>query len=79
MSKTLKNKTRSECIRETTEVGSITKVMRSQRLRWYRLVERMTEGAAPIVTRKTFANREKISRPKKQWIELVTEDIKKKK
>ena len=41
--KTLKYKITSECIRKTTEVGSITKVMRSQRLGWYR-----TEGRAPI-------------------------------
>ena len=50
--KTLKDKIRNECIREITGVESTTEVMKSQRLRWYRHVERMTEEKALIMARK---------------------------
>ena len=76
--KTLKDKIRNECIREITGVESTTEVMKSQRLRRYRHVERMTEEKALIMARKILVYGKKIGRSKK-WIELVTEDIRKSK
>ena len=45
--KTLKDKTRNENIRKIVQVENIREYLRSQRLRWYGYVERMSQDKAP--------------------------------
>ena len=59
--KTLKEKIRNECIRDQTEIESITEVTRSKRLRWYkkkigRMKKRLTE---------------QMTSEEKNWMEMI--------
>ena len=74
--KTLKDRVRSERIREMTGVETIREFLRSQRLRWFGHVERMCEERAPVIAMKVTVNGRKRGRPKKRWEEVVKEDMK---
>ena len=73
--KTLKDRVRSERIREMTGVEKIEEYLRSQRLRWFGHVERMSEQRAPVKAMKVIVDGTKKGRPKKRWQEVVEQDM----
>jgi hypothetical protein len=74
--KTLRDRVRSEGIREMTGVEKIEEFLRSQRLRWFGHVERMSEERAPVMARSVTVDGRKKGRPKKRWQEVVEHDMK---
>ena len=77
--KTLKDKARNVNIRKTVQVKNIREYLRSQRLRWYDHVERMSQDKAPVMTRGYRVQGKKIRRPKKRWQEVINVDLEKRK
>ena len=71
--KTLKDKARNENIRKIVHVENIGEYLRSQRLRWYGHVERMSQDKAPAMTRVYQVQGRKIRRPKKRWRKVINE------
>ena len=74
--KTLRDRVRSERIREMTGVEKIEEFLRSQRLRWFGHLERMSEERAPVKAMKFTVDGRKKGRPKKRWQEVVEQDMK---
>ena len=76
MLRMMKNRVRSERIREMTGVEKIEEFLRSQRLRWFGRVERVTEERVPVMKMKIVLDGVKKGRPKKRWQEVVEQDMK---
>lgn len=74
--KTLKDKIKNESIREMTGVVKLGDFIRSQRLRWYGHVMRMSQEKAPVKARNLKISGSKKGRPKKRWKEVIANDIK---
>ena len=64
--KTLKDEVRSKYIQEITGVENITEVTGSQRLRWYRHVERLSKDEAFIMARNILICGKDVGRLKKR-------------
>jgi len=73
--KTLKDRVRSEKIREMTGVEKIEEFLRDQRLRWFGHVERMSEERAPVKAMRVAVDGKKRGRPKMRWREVVEKDM----
>ena len=54
-----------------TAVEPLKKFLRSQRLRWFGDVERMSKEKAPAMAMKIMMRGKKNGRPKKRWMEVV--------
>ena len=77
--KTLKDKVRNENIRNIVQVENIREYLRSQWLRWYNHVKRMSQDKPPAMTRVYRVQGRKIGRPKKRWQEVINVDLEKRK
>ena len=77
--KILKEEVRNETIRKIVQVEHMREYLRSQRLKWYGDVKRLSQDKAPAMTRVYRAQGRKIGRPKKRWQEVINVDLKKKK
>ena len=73
---TLKDKIRNKKIRMLTGVETLEEYLRSQRLRWFGHVQRMSGEKAPVKAGEISVDGKKVGRPKKRWREVVTEDMK---
>jgi hypothetical protein len=77
--KTLKDRLRSQVLREMVNVEDVEEFMRGHRLRWFGHVERMEQSKLTRRVRDTVIEGDKKrGRPKKTWNETVKEDLKKK-
>ena len=75
------NKIRNERIRGTTKVGEITKKLHERRLMWCGHVMRREEhyvGRRVTVMKVGLQGRRKRGRPKRRWLDKVTDEIKEK-
>ena len=74
---TRKDKTRNEYVRGTAKIAKLGDKLRNARLRWYRHVKRREKNyVGKRMMEMAVPGRKKRERPRRRWIDLVREDIK---